>query len=186
MTAADGRRGGAWRRVPAALVLLVGLVLLLRPLFRVPDQPVVVARPGNGAVLAAAPAEVALAFPTRPLRDDAHVTVTTPAGQRVDRAPAVVDGDRVRAPLPPLADGWYVVAYHVTLADGAEPSDAYAFAVGRPVGPPPRVGTGAVADPHAGHSGPPDPLTTVALAANVVVLVVLGFRLWRHRRRRRA
>ncbi|MGW4292505.1 copper resistance CopC family protein [Micromonospora chersina] len=189
MTSADPRRGVALRRVPAALVLLIGAVVLLRPLFRAPDDPVVTATPARGAVLAAAPPAVELAFGSRPRRGDAHVTVTAAAGQRVDRGVTTIQGTGVRETLPPLGEGWYVVAYHVTLADGSEPSGAYAFAVGRPAGPPPPVDAGAAApaeaEGHAGHAGPPDPLTLAVLAANAVVLVVLGARLawWRRRRR---
>ncbi|SCL66437.1 copper resistance protein CopC [Micromonospora chersina] len=189
MTSADPRRGVALRRVPAALVLLIGAVVLLRPLFRVPEDPVVTATPARGAVLAAAPPAVELAFGSRPRRGDAHVTVTAAAGQRVDRGVATIQGTGVRETLPPLDEGWYVVAYHVTLTDGSEPSGAYAFAVGRPAGPPPPVDADAAApaeaEGHAGHAGPPDPLTLAVLAANAVVLVVLGARLvwWRRRRR---
>ncbi|MEU4481922.1 copper resistance CopC family protein [Micromonospora sp. NPDC023966] len=189
MTPAVPRRGAALRRVPAVLVLLIGAVVLLRPLFRAPEDPVVAATPARGAVLATAPPAVELAFGSRPRRGDAHVTVTAAAGQRVDRGATTVQGTGVRETLPPLGEGWYVVAYHVTLADGSEPSGAYAFAVGRPAGPPPPVDAGAAApaaaEGHAGHAGPPDPLTLVALGANAVVLVVLGARLawWRRRRR---
>ncbi|WP_146167802.1 copper resistance protein CopC, partial [Micromonospora sp. MH33] len=85
MTSADPRRGAALRRVPAALVLLIGAVVLLRPLFRVPEDPVVAATPARGAVLTAAPPAVELAFGSRPRRGDAHVTVTAAAGQGLVR-----------------------------------------------------------------------------------------------------
>jgi methionine-rich copper-binding protein CopC len=186
MTAITDRRGGARHRAAAAIILLAVLALLLRPLFRPPEEIRLSASPGPGAVLVAAPAAVDLHFGGRADAAAAHVTVHRLGGAVVDTGVTVATSDGVSASLPPVGAGWYVVTYHVPLANGAQPAGSYAFAVGRPDGPqPPTVALGgASVDPHTGHRGPVDPLTGAVLAANVVLLIGLGVRLARRRRTR--
>jgi copper transport protein len=186
VTAATDRRGVALRRAPAALILLAALALLLRPLFRPPEEIRLRASPAPGAVVVAAPTAVELDFGSPADAAASHVTVSHAGGEAVSTGVPATTGDGVRASLPPIGDGWYVVTYHLSLAGGAQPAGSYAFAVGSPDGPqPPTVALdGPSGDPHAGHSGPVDPLTGAVLAANVVLLVVLGVRLARRRRTR--
>ena len=180
MMRSSARQGQRLRHIPAIVALPLSMVLLFRPHLREPEERLMAATPARGAVLATAPQAVELTFASRPRRGTAHLAVATAKGERVDEGKTAIEGNRIRAQLPPLTDGWYLVAYHVALADGTESRGRYAFGVGQPAGPPPVTSRPAG---HTGH-GPPDPVTSALLAANVVLLVVLSARLaWLRRRR---
>ena len=184
MTSRPERRRPALRRLPAVLVLLIIVGSLMRPLFQPPPAGPPAATPEPGTVVPAPPDQVDLAFADPVRAGQAHVTVTDATGRDVGAGPPSDAGrTSLRVTLPPLADGWYQVSYHVPLADGSVRTGGYPFGVGEPAGPAP---AGAAA--HAGHGGRMDPLTAALLSANVVMFLVCVaqlVRLMRHRRRAR-
>ena len=103
--------------------------------------------PASGARLATAPAQVALAFTERVARATIRVTrsrggAATPL--RVERAGPVTV---VRADLPPMGAGVYVVDWQVTSADdGHETAGEFAFAVGGGAGRLPSSSTSSSTD----------------------------------------
>ena len=95
--------------------------------------------PVDGAVIAAAPDQVTLAFsePVRLVPD--RTLVVGPGGERVDRQEARVDGATVTVPLgeeEAEATGTYLVSYRAISADGHPIAGSITFSVGQPSGIP--------------------------------------------------
>lgn len=88
--------------------------------------------PAANAVLAEAPAQVALRFNNRIEKRLSRLQLIDGRGEA--RALAVrVDGpaDRVEAPLPPLGPGPWRLEWHVLSTDGHVVSGVFSFRVGR-------------------------------------------------------
>jgi copper resistance protein C len=157
-----GRHGGLIVAVGVVAAAVLTVTLFGRP---AAGAALTATSPAAGADLAAPPAAVTLTFSAA--LDQAHVSVS---GART--AAASIDGDTVTQPLAGAGPGAHVVSYHVVTRDGAEVTGTLRFSVGGP---------GAAALPAApdpaqgGHQhGGLDPLTGVVLAANLVVLLVIG------------
>ncbi|GGM24383.1 MULTISPECIES: copper resistance CopC family protein [Micromonospora] len=171
------------RRAIALTMLALCLALLVRPLFRVPPGELAAASPADGATLTAPPDAVVLTFRSSPRAGTTHVAVVDGDGRPVSAGPPRTQTTQVQLPVSIDAPGWYRVAYHTDLSDGSRATGSVTFAVGAPEGDlPPQAATPAEDGGHAGHGGPPDPLTMAALAANVVVLLVIAVKLVRTRR----
>jgi methionine-rich copper-binding protein CopC len=93
------------------------------------------ASPGAGAVLPAAPAEVALRF-TEPLEAAfSTAEVTDRDGHRVDHGPAVIaaaEPSVLRVPLSALPPGAYRVRWRAVCADGHVTTGSFSFAIASP------------------------------------------------------
>ncbi|MEV0727345.1 copper resistance CopC family protein [Polymorphospora sp. NPDC050346] len=167
MTAATLRRAVAIGIFAVSLLGLLPLVL---------DEPVglAAAAPADQSVVEAAPQTVSLTFAGEIDRDSAHVTVLDADGRAVIAGRPVVDRYEIRQPVSISGSGGYSATYHVRFANGAVATGTVSFGVGD--GAPPRVAGG-----HASHGGQIDPVTLTVLAANVVALVVIGWKLARRR-----
>jgi len=87
------------------------------------------AQPSAGAVLAAAPKSVALAFTEKLEPAFSGATVTDAAGHNVAAAGAVIDGVSMIVPLRPLGRGTYRVVWHAVSVDTHRTEGAYSFTV---------------------------------------------------------
>lgn len=122
------RAAAPTRRARLALALLLALAAL-GPAQAAAHAVLQAATPADGAVLARAPAEVAIEFnePVTPiaieLRDASGAKIALPA------PPEARDGV-LRAALPPLAAGPYLLTYRVTSLDAHPVGGSLAFAIG--------------------------------------------------------
>ncbi|MEV0606927.1 copper resistance CopC family protein [Polymorphospora rubra] len=167
MTAATLRRAVAIGIFTVSLLGLLPLVL---------KEPVglAAAAPADQSVIEVAPEKVSLTFAGEIDRDSAHVTVLDADGRAVIAGRPVVDRYEIHQPISITGSGGYSATYHVRFANGAVAAGTVAFGVGD--GVPPRV-----AGAHGGHAGQIDPVTLTVLAANVVALAVIGWKLTRRR-----
>ncbi|MBV1849287.1 copper resistance protein CopC [Catellatospora sp. NEAU-YM18] len=107
-----------WTRIGTVLMAAVIVGTAVLSLFVDTEPPGLSRiRPADGAVVGTAPTEVELTFAGDFEPREAHVTVADASGRTVgDRVR--VDGDVVGVPVTITADGAYLVAYHIVLADG--------------------------------------------------------------------
>ena len=169
-----------------AIVLAV-IVLVIST--RSPALRLVASEPADGAVLGAAPRQVAIRLAGADNPVALHLAVLRQDGGRpVTTGTARLHGDRLVVPTSIVDSGGYVVAYHVQLADGQQVSGQTRFSLAAPGQPTaagraaPDPGSGAVAHDH--DSG--DPLTTsLVLAVDLLLTGVLIAYLVRRPRLRR-
>jgi hypothetical protein len=172
----------------AIVVLAVATGVLAAPLFRAPAPVGVSTWPVDGASLFTGPSAVRLTAPAPARPDEVHVTVVDAAGQIVSRGTPRVTGAEVTLLVGALPTGSYRIAYHLGLENLAQVTGSAAFGVGTPAraagwdDAEVRERAGAPAGGGHQHGGGIDPLTAVALGANVVVLA--GIAVLEIRRRR--
>lgn len=90
--------------------------------------------PGQGTVVAKAPAQVSLTFSESVSMDDDSLRVLDPKGERVDDGrPSGTGGTKHTVKLHAgLPDGTYTVTYQVVSADSHPVAGAYTFSIGAP------------------------------------------------------
>ncbi|MCJ7672099.1 MAG: copper resistance protein CopC/CopD [Acidimicrobiia bacterium] len=122
------------RRGLAVLVLAGGvLVAGASPAFA--HAELVESDPAPGAVLAKSPAAIALNFTETVQVENGGVRLFDADGDRVDQGAVEVSGSTVRAPVPKLDDGSYVVTWRALSGDSHPIQGAFTFQVGEGVGP---------------------------------------------------
>jgi copper transport protein len=132
--------------------------------------------PAANAVLTSAPASVALTFTEPPDPRLSSVRVLDVSGVGHTTGPAVLGSggsNTLTAPLGPLADGVYTVAWRtVSAADGHATAGSFAFSVGTGV-PPPSAPPGAAPPESQGAStvSTPSVLARAVLYLGLVVLL---------------
>jgi len=177
--------------VPAVALAVVVLVVLA---VRTPAPRAVASEPADGAVVDAAPRDVAVTLVGADDPVAAHLTVTREGGGRpVTTGPARLRGDRLVVPVSIVDAGRYVAAYHVELADGRQVAGQTGFSVAAPgqstaagrtapdAAPDTDAGAGAASHDHAAG----DPVTGLFLAVDVLLTGVLIAYLVRRPRLRR-
>lgn len=133
--------------------------------------------PADGAALREPPQQVSLAFDAAVRPEQIHIGVSDGRGALVPSGTPVVAGMTINKPVAIQADGDYVLAYHVVLADGRTFSGTNRFRVSSSLAPP-AAAPADPAPPTAGghdHFGS-DPLSvglTVVAAGFVIALVVM-------------
>ena len=88
------------------------------------------AEPRVGNKVAAAPHEVTLWFTQKLEPAFSSITVTDPAGKRVDTGKARVDGSQMSVPLRAGGSGTYHVKWHVLSVDSHTSEGNFTFQVG--------------------------------------------------------
>jgi copper resistance protein C len=165
----------------AAAALAVGVALLLAEGSQDRDRAAVTSTsPADGAMLAQAPTEVAMAFtgPVDPNRS--HIVVTDGSGAaastRTAGALRQTAPQRLSQPISVTAAGEVTVAYHVTFTDGAALTGSLRFTVGSGNDAGQRA-------PVSGHRHNIDPVGAGLLVADgITVLAVVVLLLRRPRR----
>ncbi|NJC11448.1 hypothetical protein F4558_001274 [Micromonospora profundi] len=177
------------RRTMAIVILTVAVGVLAAPLFRAPARIDVATWPADGASLSAGPAAVRLSAPAPVRPGEVHITVVNAAGQIMSVGAPRVSGAEVSQPIGRLPTGSYRVAYHLELENLTQVSGSTAFGVGTAAQPAgwdeaeARDRSGApAAGGHQHVADGLDPLTALALGANVIVLA--GIAVLEVRRRR--
>ncbi|MDI1461475.1 copper resistance protein CopC [Catellatospora sp. KI3] len=167
-----------WTRLGTVLmVLVVGGTAVLSLLTDTEPPALSTVSPADGAVVGSAPTEVELTFAGTFEPREVHVTVADAAGRTVGDRPEV-DGDVVGVPVVLGADGGYLVAYHIVLADGQvlAGQTGFRYTRGAVASAPPRTAPPAA----SGHShGGDDPLSiglTFLAAVLVAVMVMMMVR----------
>jgi methionine-rich copper-binding protein CopC len=128
--------------------------------------------PGDGAALAVAPAEVALALSGPPDVARSHVTVRDATGAVVNSdALTRVGYDSLRQPTAPGVPGDFTVCYHVTFVDRGEVTGVVHFSVGTG-----RAPTGAGDAPHE-HGVDPFGAALLLLDGFVLLAAIVVLRL---------
>jgi hypothetical protein len=88
------------------------------------------AEPRVGNTVATAPHEVTLWFTQKLEPAFSGVTVTNPAGQRVDAGKASVSGNQMSVAIRPSGPGTYHVKWHVLSVDTHSTDGNFTFKVG--------------------------------------------------------
>ncbi|MGW4947930.1 copper resistance CopC family protein [Actinoplanes sp. NPDC004185] len=139
--------------------------------------------PADGAVLTAAPAQVALRFTAAPNPRTMHITVVGPGGADVTRGAPVADDILIKVPVAAGHPGRYRIGFHVELGDGTPVSGLVTFTVG--------AGTPPAADPdaaeaagaaHGGHHMERDTSTLVLVSIDLALMVGVVWLLTRRSR----
>jgi methionine-rich copper-binding protein CopC len=152
------------RRLAAAALVAVAVLAAAALAHANAGARVASISPGDGAVLAVAPAEVALALSGSPDVARSHVTVRDATGAVVNSGALTRVGyDRLRQPTASAAPGDFTVGYHVTFADGREVTGVVHFSVGTGRAP---AGAG-----EAPHEHGVDPFGAALLLLDGVVLL---------------
>jgi copper resistance protein C len=89
------------------------------------------AEPRVGNKVATAPREVKLWFTQKLEAGSSTITVTNPAGQRVDAGKARVSGDQMSVALRPGGAGTYHVIWRVLSVDSHTSDGSFSFEVGQ-------------------------------------------------------
>ena len=119
------------RRLAAAALVAVAVLAAAALAHGAVGARVTSISPGDGAVLAVAPAEVAFALSGPPDVARSHVTVRDATGAVLNSAALTrVGNDRLRQPIAPGTPGDFTVGYHVTFADRREVTGVVHFSVG--------------------------------------------------------
>jgi copper transport protein len=165
-TSCAGRRS---RRRPALQAVLQPLLLLallaLTPGVASAHAQLVAVDPPDGAIVTTSPAAVSVTFNEPIGLATGGLRVIDANGAAMDQGEDVVDGPTVSQPLPPLADGWYVVTWGVVSEDGHIVGASSVFGVGD---------ADAAARP-AGETGHESLITGAArFATDLGVLVAAG------------
>jgi copper transport protein len=129
------------RRIAALVGVLCGLFLALLPFTPAHAHAVLVrTSPAQGAVVAAAPAEVVLTFSEQVSVVPAKTRIIAPDGTRADTGPPVARNGTVAIPLRSGgAQGTYLVNYRVISADSHPVGGTFTYSVGAPSATPPSV-----------------------------------------------
>lgn len=133
--------------------------------------------PADGAALREPPHQVSLTFDEAVQPAQIHIGVSDGGGHLVPSGAPVVAGAAINKPVTIQADGDYVLAYHVVLADGRAFTGTNRFRVSSSLASPEAAPADA-AQPAAGghdHFGD-DPLSvvlTVVAAGSVIALLVM-------------
>ena len=170
-----------WGRLVAAARALVVVAIGVLMFAGSRDVALGPVYPANGAALREPPHQVSLTFdaPVRP--EQIHIGVSDGRGNLVPSGAPVVDGTAINEPVTIQADGDYVLAYHVVLADGRTFTGTNRFRVSSSLASPAAPADATPADaaqPAAGghdHFGS-DPLSvglTVVAAGCVIALLVM-------------
>lgn len=117
-------------RYPAVAALAALLALLILPAAVAGHAALVSADPADGARLERTPGAITLVFDQPVGLGPAGIVVLDGAGRQVDALPETADGGTIVQPLPPLADGWYLVTWAIVSEDGHPVHSAAVFAVG--------------------------------------------------------
>ena len=117
------------RRTP--LVGLIPLVLLLVTGQATAHAVLDRAEPRVGNKIATAPREVTLWFTQKLEAAFSAITVTNPAGQRVDTGKTRVSGSQMSVSLRPTGSGTYHVTWRVLSADSHTTDGSFTFQVGQ-------------------------------------------------------
>ncbi|GHJ44256.1 hypothetical protein Cs7R123_15980 [Catellatospora sp. TT07R-123] len=167
-----------WSRIGTALMVVVVAATTVLSLIT-ESEPAGLSgiTPADTAVVGTAPTRVVLTFAGSFQPREVHVTVADAAGRTVGDQ-VQTDGGTVAVPVAITADGGYLVAYHVVLADGQvlAGQSGFRFTRGAADSAPPQT-----ALPQAGghaHGGD-DPLSiglTFLAAVLVAVMVMLMVR----------
>ena len=127
--------------VRAILLPVIAIALLAIPVAALGHAQLVAVTPADGSRLEVAPAALTLTFNEPVGLGPDGIVVLDARGARVDSVPETTDGPAIVQPLPPLADGWYLVTWAIVSEDGHPVRSASVFAVGdadaaaRPVPP---------------------------------------------------
>jgi methionine-rich copper-binding protein CopC len=167
------------RRVEAGVA--VALLFLLYPSTAWAAPATVASEPRDGSALANAPVGVELTTTRDPDAGRSHVTIWDSAGRSRDSAPLRANGDALSQPISISASGNYRCAYHIVFADGSDATGVIAFSVGTGVPPPPSTRQDRSAA-LAGHDHGIDPLSSVLLIIDVVVVLGVMVALFATRR----
>ena len=132
---------GTPRRVAALVGVLCGLFLALLPLTPAGAHAVLLRMsPAQGAIVAAAPAEVVLTFSEQVSVVPGKTRVIAPDGTQADSGPAVVRNGTVAIPLRSGGGrGTYLVTYRIISADSHPVGGTFTYSVGAPSETPPSV-----------------------------------------------
>ncbi|TNH28036.1 copper resistance protein CopC [Micromonospora orduensis] len=165
-----------WGRLAAAAgaVVVVAIGVLMYAGSRGADLGPVY--PADGAALREPPHQVSLTFDEAVQPAQIHIGVSDGSGHLVPSGAPVVSGAKIDKPVTIQADGDYVLAYHVVLADGRTFTGTNRFRVSSSIASP--AAPADAAQPAAGghdHFGS-DPLSvvlTVVAAGSVIALLVM-------------
>ena len=113
-----GRVGRPRSAHPVALAALTAGLLLLPVGVALGHAQLVALEPADGARLEASPATVTITFNEPVGLAPGGLQVIDSSGASVDLGEDVLAGPTISQPLPPLADGWYVVTWGVISEDG--------------------------------------------------------------------
>jgi methionine-rich copper-binding protein CopC len=114
----------------SAIVLTIPLLLLLVTGNASAHAMLDHAEPRVGNKVAAAPHEVTLWFTQKLEPDFSTLTVTDPAGKRVDTGKTRVSGSQMSVSLHPGGSGTYHVTWHVLSLDAHTTDGSFTFQVG--------------------------------------------------------
>ena len=89
------------------------------------------AEPRVGNKVATAPREVKLWFSQKLEAGSSSITLTNPAGERVDTGKTRVSGDQMSVALRPGGVGTYHVTWHVRSVDSHTSEGSFTFQVGQ-------------------------------------------------------
>ena len=129
---ARGRRsmGVGLARIPIALLVLVGSLLLLLPHGASAHAGVVSTDPMDGARLPASPSTVSVTFNEPVTLAPGGLRVVRPDGSLADVGDELDTGTTVSQAIEPLPDGWYVMTWAIVSEDGHVVHGSTTFAVG--------------------------------------------------------
>ncbi|WNR43621.1 copper resistance CopC/CopD family protein [Paenibacillus roseipurpureus] len=160
-----GHRNFKWLR-GAPMLILAMIAFLLVSTVAAPQSAsahasLVEAIPESGAQLESSPAQVKVTF-NEPLDSGLfYIKVYDHSGAEVTRSKAQMNKEQtgLELSLPKLAEGVYLISYHVISADGHPVGGSYPITVGNP----PQEDLLDVPSAHTGHNHNAGPLTTKGL-----------------------
>ena len=114
----------------SSLIGIIPLLLLIATAEASAHATLDHAEPRVGNKVATPPREVTLWFTQKLEPAFSTITVTDPAGKRVDTGKASVDGSRMSVSLRPGGSGIYHVKWHVLSVDSHATDGSFTFEVG--------------------------------------------------------
>jgi len=158
-------------RAVAAVLAIIALSLLGRPLHASAHASLVSSTPPDGTTLDALPDEVTLTF-DESLDEPAFVTVTAPDGTAVaDGDPGVSDTQVSQQLEAATTEGTYTLAFRVMSFDGHPVTDTVSFNVGH-ASEAASAGTDPGPDQAAGDSFISDHVASLTIAMGALTLAI--------------
>lgn len=173
-------------RMPVGLIALLAIMFLsafLAPQSASAHASLVEATPEAGAKLESSPAGVSVTFNEQLDSGLFYIKVYDHSGAEITNRKATMNKDQmgIKLDLPKLAEGVYLISYHVISADGHPVGGSYPITIGNP----PQEDLLDVPSAHTGHDHSSGPLTTKGLLQYasrglwfLMLLALTGWAFW--------
>ena len=173
-------------RLPIGLIAVLAIMLLsavIAPQSASAHASLVEATPEAGAKLESSPAGVSVTFNEQLDSGLYYIKVYDHSGAEITNRKATMNKDQmgIKLDLPKLAEGVYLISYHVISADGHPVGGSYPITIGNP----PQEDLLDVPSAHTGHDHSSGPLTTKGLLQYasrglwfLMLLALTGWAFW--------